>query len=436
MLTDMNRSESPHEIDPLATPAPPVPEQPITDEHPDHFDRTGVIVVATLAAATFVSGMNVMGLGPFLVDIGADLGRSVPVVGQAVTVTLVTSALAGLVAGPVADHFGHRRLMVAGSLVLAVSAFGTALAPGYALFMAARLVGGLATALLIGLSMAVAGGYFRGDARRRAMSVTLAAMSGTAIIGIPLLAWIGQHFGWRAPFATIGVTALLLLPLLYVYLPRPVPSREPFGLRGVLAAYRPLLGQRAVQALYAGNFVRSIFWLGSLTYFGAFVIERDGLSLQQVGLTYLFGGIGFLIGSLAAGGRLGARNPRNLFAVVTLIGAVFFGSMYLVPLGPVVAVLLLGLGGMFGAVGLVALNTMVVTESQTGAGTSMSLNAAVFNLGSAMGGAVGGVLLAAGGYTMLGLGLPVFALAGSLIVWRSGRLRAVQPRIAPARQSS
>jgi predicted MFS family arabinose efflux permease len=395
-------------------------ETPTTVES---FDRTGILVLVVLCLAMFTSGMNAMGLQPFLVSVGDDLGVSVPSVGQAVTVTLLMSAISGLIAGPVADHFGHRRLMVLGAGILALSAIGSALSPGYALFMVFRLIGGLSLALLTGLSLAIAGSYFAGEARRRALSVTVSAMSGTAILGVPVLSWIGDVFSWRWAFGMIGVVALILIPILATLIPASLAAGSRFRLGQIISAYKPLLHQRAVVALYVGSFLRAIFWLGILNYFGAFLIEQHGLSLQQVGITYMFGGLGFLFGSLSAGGRIGRFNHRNLFTIVTIVGALFFGLAYTAPVGPIGAVLLLTTGGFFGAIGWVVLNTMMANESHAGAGTTMSLNTAIFNLGSAAGGAVGGVLLAFGTYSTLGLFLPILAVIASLIVMLSARLR-------------
>ncbi len=387
------------------------------------FDRTGILVLTVLCLAMFSGGMNAMGLQPFLVDIGSSLGSSVPAVGQAMTVTLLMSAVTGLFAGPVADHFGHRRLMVGGAVLLGVSGLGTALAPNYLVFMGSRLFGGASLALLTGLSLAIAGSYFTGPARRRALSIAVSAMSGTAILGVPLLSWVGDAFGWRWAFAAIGLIAATLAPLLHRVIPLTTPATTGFQVGQIISAYKPLLRQRAVVALYAGSFLRAIFWLGILTYYGAFMIERFDLSLQQVGLTYMFGGVGFLAGSLLAGGRLGQVDHRVLFAVATLLSALFFGLTYSVSPGAISAVLLLTIGGGFGAIGWVILNTMLANESQAGSGTTMSLNNSIFNLGSAAGGAVGGVLLAVGDYTTLGLGLPAFAVLASLTVWWSGRFQ-------------
>ncbi|TVR75307.1 MAG: MFS transporter [Sphaerobacteraceae bacterium] len=389
----------------------------------ESFDRTGILVLVVLCLAMFTSGMNAMGLQPFLVSVGEDLGVSVPSVGQAVTVTLLMSAVSGLIAGPIADHYGHRRLMVLGAAVLAVSAIGSALSPTYFIFMGFRLFGGLSLALLTGLALAIAGSYFAGEARRRALSVTVSAMSGTAILGVPLLSWIGDAFSWRWAFGTIGAIAIVLIPILATLIPSTLAPTRRFRLSQLISSYRPLLAQRAMIALYIGSFLRAIFWLGILTYFGAFLIEEHGLTLQQVGITYMFGGLGFLIGSLAAGGRVGQFNHRTLFTIVTVVGALFFGLAYTAPVGPIGAVLLLTIGGFFGAMGWVVLNTMMANESDAGAGTTMSLNTAIFNLGSAAGGAAGGAILAVGGYSAIGLTLPVLALIASVVVMLSGRFR-------------
>ena len=387
------------------------------------FDRTGILVLVILCLAMFISGMNAIGLQPFLVDIGGDLNVSVSAAGQAMTVTLLMSALAGLIAGPVADHFGHRRLMIGGALILATSSLGTAIAPSYVLFMLFRLIGGISLALLNGLSLAIAGSYFTGSARRRALSITVSAMSGTAILGVPLLSWIGDVWSWRWAFASLGVVAILLAPVLHRLIPLTLVKSSPFRFSQIASAYRPLLQQRAVVALYIGSFLRAIFWLGILTYFGAFMIERHGLTLQQVGLTYMVGGVGFLIGSLAAGGRFGQFNHRILFTVTTIMSGLFFGLTYVAPVEAIGAILLLTVGGFFGAIGWVILNTMLASESNAGSGTTMSLNNAIFNLGSAAGGAVGGVMLATGDYSTLGFGLPVLAVVASLVVLFSSRLQ-------------
>ncbi len=97
------------------------------------------------------------------------------------------------------------------------------------------------------------------------------------------------------------------------------------------------------------------------------------------------------------------------------------GLIVALPLGPVATVALLSLAAFVGAIGSVGLTALLAEETPAGAATTMGLNGAIFSLGAAGGSAAGGLLLAVGGYDTLGLGLPVFALASTLLVWQPSR---------------
>jgi predicted MFS family arabinose efflux permease len=56
----------------------------------------------------------------------------------------------------------------------------------------------------------------------------------------------------------------------------------------------------------------------------------------------------------------------------------------------------------------------------------MTLNSSALSLGTALGGAAGGVALSLGGYVALGICSPIFLIVGSAIVWLA------RPRAATA----
>jgi hypothetical protein len=58
----------------------------------------------------------------------------------------------------------------------------------------------------------------------------------------------------------------------------------------------------------------------------------------------------------------------------------------------------------------------------------MIFQGVLFNLGGAAGGAVGGFLIAYGGYGALGIGFPCFAVASALCVWRPRAWIAVREK--------
>jgi predicted MFS family arabinose efflux permease len=68
-----------------------------------------------------------------------------------------------------------------------------------------------------------------------------------------------------------------------------------------------------------------------------------------------------------------------------------------------------------------AIATLLVQETPAGKGTTMVLNGTLLNVGSAVGAALGGGLIAIGGYTALGLGLPIFGLGAAALAWWPSR---------------
>lgn len=382
-------------------------------------DRT---VIAALCYSSFLGVLNNSAMNPFLPEVARDLNSSVPVLGQTVTVMFVLSAAIGLLAGPIADHYGHRRLLAIGMVALVLNTIGTALAPNFALLFVMRTSGGFAGAVLAGVTLAIAGTRFRGEARRRAVSLTAASMASAPILGVPLLTIIGGGYGWRWSFLAFTIFALIGLVLVSQALPHdgPLPA-ERFQPGNILVAYRPILDHVPTTGLIVGTFLRSLSWTGVITYAGAFFIDERGLSTGTVGFVYTAVGAGFLLGSLASSSRLGRLNPVRTVVLTTSMTGFLFSMTFVIPSGLVLPVSSLALGGFIGAFGWVAGTYLLVNTTTAGAATTMVLNGSATNLGSAGGGAIGGILLATGGYSTIGMVLPFFAIASSLVIWFSSQ---------------
>jgi len=249
-------------------------------------------------------------------------------------------------------------------------------------------------------------------------------MAGSAIVGVPVLTAIGSVAGWRAAFIVAGVATISAAWLGAAWLPH--DARHPEGrlrLQAVLDAYDPLLHHGPTLRLYAVAVLRAICWFGLLTYFGAFLSQKLGLSTSQVGLSYMLGGAGYFLGSLIIGGPLGRFAPRPLLVGGNIAMALLMGLAFSAVLGPIATVAVLPLAAFAAAFGSVAISSLLTTESPAGAGTTMTLHGSLFNLGAAGGGAIGGLLLALLGYDALALGLPIFGLGSALLAgWPGSRV--------------
>jgi len=375
-------------------------------------------VLPALCLGMFVALLTFVAPAPFFPAMARDLNVGVPLLGQVVAAMLLVSAAIGLVAGPLADSYGHRRLILLGLVSAAICLFTFGLAPSFAVLLIGALAGGLGNAAVLGPSLAVAGTYFAGAEARRALGWATACMAGSAIVGVPVLTAIASLSSWRVAFIAAGTAVIGAVLVGAAWLPR--DARSPAGrLRSetLLAAYRPLLGHGPTLRLYGVAVLRAICWFGLLTYFGAFLAQELALSTGLIGIAYMLGGGGYFLGSVLSGGPLGGVPPRTLLVSGNIAMALLMGLAFSAILGPLGTVAMLPLAGFAGALGWVAVAALLTSGSPAGAGTTMTLHGSLFNLGAAAGGAIGGLLLAFAGYGALAIGLPIFGLASALLAW-------------------
>lgn len=125
-----------------------------------------------------------------------------------------------LLAGRLADVFGHRRLFLVGVTVFSASALGCTIAPDTAVLEVARALQGVGGAILASTTLSLLTSTYQGSARRRAVAIWSATVSGGAVVGILLGGVLTSELSWRCVFglsvvvgaATILVTVRRLAP--------------------------------------------------------------------------------------------------------------------------------------------------------------------------------------------------------------------------------
>jgi DHA1 family inner membrane transport protein len=375
----------------------------------------GRLVLPALALGSFITTLTFAAPAPFLTDISRDLDVGVPLLGQVTAAMLILGAPLGLVAGPIADRYGPRRLILLGLAATSVCLLVFGLAPIFPMLFLASIAGALSEATVPGLSLAIAGTRFAGPASRRALGWTIGALASAPIVGVPILTSIGGIAGWRVAFLAAGGVAILIAVLVAAWLPEDGQRPDDaLRLHSILDAYRPLIHDVAIRSLFACTVMRSTCWFGLLTYLGALLRDRFGLSTSEVGLVYMLSGTGYLLGSLAAGGPFARLPARPLVAISNVTMALSMVIAFSAVLDTRLTIALLPVAGFAGAVGWVGLTALLTSETPAGAGTTMVLNSSLFNLGAAAGAGIGGFLLAVGGYDSLAVGLPLFGLGSAL----------------------
>ena len=379
-------------------------------------------LVALLAACAFLGLVNFVAISPFLPEIAASFGSTVPLVGQVTTVLALASAALGLVSGPLADVRGHRRLLLVGIAAVALNLAGTAFAPNLPVLIGLAVVAAVGDSLLFGLPFAVAGERFSGDLRRRAVAWISAGLSLGVVVAPPLLAMIGKVVGWRgAMLVAAAVTLVTLVPATRL-LPADAPAAGSLDLRVLADAYRPLLDSRPTLGLLAAVGLRAIGMIGPLVFFGAFVAERLGGGPDLVATAYLAIGLGILGGDVFSANLPGHWPLRPLAVAAIAVSSLLFGAFLGGEMPVPAALVLVAVAGFVSAVAWIALTTLLPQWTPAGTGTTMVLSGSLTNLGTAVGAAAGGAAIALGGYPALGVLVPVVTIPAALLVlWATSR---------------
>ena len=392
-------------------------------------------LVGLLTFGVFVNFLAALAIGAFLPAMAAELGVSVALLGQVPAVMMLLAALLGLMIGPLADRFGYRRVLLIGMATLVVSTLGIGLSGTFLVMLVVAAAGAVGRAAVLPVGQAILGSRFSDeDAKRAALSKIQTGQSGASVLGIPLLTTIAVFLGWRAGFFTLaGLALIVLVAIARSIAPEARPVTGRLWLGTMLAPYRPLLRDRASLALIAAAWLgNGALWL-LLTYVAAFYVQEHGFSTQDIGWTYLVCGSGVMVGQLLAGGRIG-RNPRALVIWSRVVSGVFMGSALFLPIPALATVAVATIGLIANGASNVATVVLLTHAAPTARATTLTVNGSAMSLGSALGGALGGLLLATGGYSLLGVGTLVLGTTSAVIVswWSRTRKVSAPGSAAPA----
>jgi predicted MFS family arabinose efflux permease len=389
-------------------------------------------LVPVLTLATFVMMLQSMALGPLLPDIAADLDTSVSLLGQIPAAVMVLASVIGFFAGPLADRFGHNRALLASLIALTISAVGMAVAPGFGLLLVSALFGSLGRAVIQPVAVVIVGDRFSGDRQRRAVSRVIVGSTVAIIAGVPALTTVADALSWRAALLGLAMLTTILIPLISRGLgPAPQGASGNTADDRFWAAYQPLLRHRATIGLLGGTLLAGAGTWVMATYLGAFYADRFDYTTRQIGWVYFVPGATLFLGSMAAGGRVGALPLRPLITTAWIVKGIAIAGLLTLPIPALPGLVLLGVQGITTGVAAVAVVLLLIRESPAGRATTLTLNTVALSLGTALGSTLGGALLAIGDYALLGLASFLLSCGSAALVWFA-RTPSVAPKPCPA----
>ena len=346
-----------------------------------------------LALAAFAIGTEAFVIAGLLPAIATDLQISISAAGQLVTAYALIYAVGSPILAVMLNNIDRRTVLmlaltwfIAGNLLAVV-------ASGFPLLLASRMLmalgAGLCMPTALGVSVAVASPERRG----RAVALVTSGISVATVVGVPLGNLVGSLFGWRATFVMVALLGAVALAGLILGLPRGLPkSTASLAERAAVARHRSVLTALLITMLWA---------LGGFTVFTYFAIPLRGLGFDasDISLALLIFGAAAAIGNML-GGLLADRIGTTATAALGLAGmatALVLHSVVLkfMPEHARHAVLgVIFLWAIFGWAFYPAQIASIIRIDPKASMIALSLNASAMYLGFAIGGALGGAVIA------------------------------------------
>jgi DHA1 family inner membrane transport protein len=300
----------------------------------------------------------------------------------------------------------------------------SAAAPGYWTLLASRLVTSLNHGAFFGIGSVVAANLVTPDKRASAVATMFMGLTIANIGGVPAATWVGQQIGWRMAFAGTAGLGLMAMAALVLALPRGELGAMPDIRKELRVLTRPVVLMALATTVMGSAAMFTLY-----TYIAPVLATLTGASSAFITLALVLIGVGFTIGN-GIGGKLAdwsLDGATKIFlaslAVIMLVLPLLFGSHG----GALVGVVLWGAAA-FALVPPVQIRVMHAAADAPGLASSVNVGA--FNLGNALGAAVGSYVISAGmGYAAVPLAGAVLAAGGLLLVF-TGRALGAQPAAA------
>lgn len=365
--------------------------------------------VVILIASSFMLGMSEFIVVGILPDIAADLKISEVTVGNLVSlfafvyapVTPLGSALSARFPR-FATHLTLIGIFLAGNLLCAF-------APNYAVLVVARIMIALVSGTLVAVAMTYAPDVTTDRFRTKFIAWVFSGFSIASVVGVPIGTWVANTFGWRWAFHIINVLTIMLIVGMVVALPR----NSHIVKIGFLPQFRLFFDRRiqlGVLDVVCGAAASYVFY----TYLTPIMRDEVHVPEQYLSVGLVIFGAACLWSNLY-GGKLADRGrgvePLTHIRPIYCAHAVLMASLVVAHWVPVYGALLLVVLGMFMYLQNSASQVLymdVASQSHPGSlNLAASLNSMSFNIGIAIGSAVGGVVNGHFGLMWLG---PVGAL--------------------------
>lgn len=373
--------------------------------------------VFTLVAMSFMLGMSEFIVVGILPNIARGLSVSEVAVGNLVSIFAFVYAPATPIGSALSGRFPRFPTHMALTVVFILGNALCAVALNFAFLVVARMIIALVSGTLVAMSMTYSGEVTDPRHRTKFIAWVFSGFSLASVAGVPVGTWLAGVCGWRWTFWLIVALSAVLMVAMMVVLPRGGQMQH----IGFFAQFKLFFDPRidlGVAAVLCGAAASYVFY----TYLTPIMRDEIHLPKQYLSAGLVVFGLACLFSNLYGGklaGRGNSVEPLARIRPIYVAQTICLCALPLVHFLPWFGVPLLIVLGMLMYLQNSSSQVLYMDVAEAAhpgcLNLASSLNSMSFNIGIALGSAVGGLVNSLLGLTWLGPFAAVFALLAVVI---------------------
>lgn len=347
--------------------------------------------IGILTLGMFALGMDTYIVAGLLPDISKSFSKSSAEIGQGVTVFTLFFALSAPIFSTILAKYSVKNILLIALLSFGLANFVTMLSPNYSIYILSRCIAGLGAGLFSPMAVSSGGHLVSQKHKGKALAFIVGGMSVGTVIGVPLGLQISNIMSWRFAIGVIVLVSIIAFISIYFLFPNfKMPAAPSLKDRFSLFIDRHVLRVVSVTVCAA------IASLGLYTYLSQVITEV--ISPSYIPLFLTTWGIGGLVGSFGVGFIIDKfKNTQTLMLIILVILGISIVSIPTLITSPILGLIPFILWGAMGWATQAPQQHILLKKHSEHGSASVALNSSLNYLGSAIGAALGGLLLAQGG---------------------------------------
>lgn len=352
---------------------------------------------------------------PFLPIFARGLGVDISTMSLLMTARSLVGTTSPLFA-PIADRRGRKFGMLLGSVIFTLGVGLVAIYPNIWTLAIALILAVLGKYLFDPSMQAYFGDRIPYEQRGTALAITEVAWSMAFIVGVPIVGFLIDKFGWSAPFPFFTILGLIIFFAVWRVIPaedshHELTNNSRAGYRAVFTSIPALAGISIALFASAGNELVSVI-------FGVWLEDSFGLKIAALAGASAVIGISELSGEGLVAfttDKLGKPVALTIGLVGNALASILLPFIGQTQVGALIGLFLFYITFEYIMVSHIPLMTELVPSARA---TMLSLNVTGHSIGRALGAFLAALIYQRFGFTLVALTAVLFNIAGLFALYR------------------